>query len=413
MDKTRAPARSASLKHERVLNVIRRRIENGQYSTGMLLPTGSQLSKALRVGKQTVVRALGELAREGIIVRRRGDGTYVADRQRPPLLPGKTLRIGLLWNRSILPERLYTSFQGAITRGILETWGIDAVLPVWSKTSEREPTRVTWTSAECAATVEVLGESLLSRTRYPDLQAVKAARFDALITLSIIREEWLQELLALKLPTVIVDFPSNRIAPQADSVFVDGQAAYREAIFEMAAQGLKKIHFLGAKLVVPAPSPEMTPEAVRAFQAGKHQVDPDSYLRLGAWHSAMTECGLEAPDSHAHFEFYQREAQFAERLLALPPDRQPDGFVCHDHRQAEALCREWAKRGKKILAAGATDTPVAGSAWPILIDGLEVGHAAANLLLWKLRQPERAAMRLGVAMSLGAKQPTAVSTDMR
>jgi GntR family transcriptional regulator len=56
-------------------------IESGELSPGDRLPSERGLSERLGVNRMTLRRALGLLEGQGLLVRRRGDGTYVAERK--------------------------------------------------------------------------------------------------------------------------------------------------------------------------------------------------------------------------------------------------------------------------------------------------------------------------------------------
>jgi len=66
-------------------------IESGELSPGDRLPSERELSEALDVNRMTLRQALGLLETQGLLVRRRGDGTYVArpkiERQASRLVP--------------------------------------------------------------------------------------------------------------------------------------------------------------------------------------------------------------------------------------------------------------------------------------------------------------------------------------
>lgn len=388
------------LKHERITRLLRRHIAMGIYPVGSRLPCETELPRQLRAGRQTVVRALNVLVHEGLLIRRRGDGTYVAHREHPPLLPGRHLKVGLVWPRSIYPQNIQETFWGDMTRGLLAAWGIDPVPTEAKKVGQREATRVVWAAPARGVTMTAVGEARYSHERHPPLRAIQEAGFDGLASLSVIEGDWLEELLALGLPTVLVDFPNERFASRADQVYADPQLAYRAAVREMVARGAQNIHFVGATMVVAPPRPDMTHAEVVAFQRGKARIDPDTFVRLGAWRAAMEEAGLPAGDDRMHFDRPGEWEDLLEKALGKPADQRPQGFVCHNRSQAEHLMGMFAARGLPVLGAGAASQHRNGRAWNLIADGEALGRTAAELLLWKIKHPERLPLRVGVPMLL-------------
>jgi GntR family transcriptional regulator len=76
-------------KYAQIVNAIQRRIGDGTYPPGALLPSETQLVREFAVSRPTVVRALEVLRSQGWIDREHGRGSYVrnravlADRTRP------------------------------------------------------------------------------------------------------------------------------------------------------------------------------------------------------------------------------------------------------------------------------------------------------------------------------------------
>src|ERR1700747_1504683 len=64
--------------YKRIQNVIRRRIETGKLTPGDVVDSERELAKVHKVSLLAARQALADLAREGIVERRRGAGTYVA-----------------------------------------------------------------------------------------------------------------------------------------------------------------------------------------------------------------------------------------------------------------------------------------------------------------------------------------------
>ena len=59
--------------------LIRQQISAGILPVGELLPSEAEICRALDVSRNTVRQAVGELEAEGLVVRMRGKGTFVAD----------------------------------------------------------------------------------------------------------------------------------------------------------------------------------------------------------------------------------------------------------------------------------------------------------------------------------------------
>src|SRR6204780_3885846 len=64
--------------YKRIQSVIRRRIEPGQLSPGDAVASERELAKMHKVSLMTARHALADLAREGMVERRHGSGTFVA-----------------------------------------------------------------------------------------------------------------------------------------------------------------------------------------------------------------------------------------------------------------------------------------------------------------------------------------------
>lgn len=385
-------------KHARVLEHLRRLLKGTAYPAGSRLPTELELARSLQVNALTVSRALRELVAEGLIVRRRGSGTYVADRQAPPLLAGRHLRVGLLWPVSVRPERLVQSWWGALTRGVLEAWNLTDVAPSWSVPAAAAFTRAVWDAPASGLTLEALGEALPVHPRHPPLEAVRAGRFDALITVNVVEPAYLESLLELKLPTVLLDFDDARCAGRADQVCVDPLDGYRAAVQAFAAQGLQRIHYVGGVLGAPAPSETLSGAALNAFVRTHTRVEPDSVRRQHAYRVAMDELNLPVREDWIHrLDVGAREAANLAQSWAQQPDTErPEALLCFNLDQAEALQQACADHGLSLEAAGVAERLPRGAAHAIRIDGVELGRIGAALALARLQQPHRPTVRVGV-----------------
>jgi GntR family transcriptional regulator len=74
-----SPAADGAL-YQQIVDGIKREIADGRLQPGAALPSFRQFAEDLLVSVITVKRAYEELEREGIIFRRQGLGTFVAER---------------------------------------------------------------------------------------------------------------------------------------------------------------------------------------------------------------------------------------------------------------------------------------------------------------------------------------------
>ena len=69
--------------YRQIVNQVKYLIASGQLDTGEEMPPIRTLAEQLLVTPNTVVKAYGELESEGLVFKRRGAGTYVADFKSP------------------------------------------------------------------------------------------------------------------------------------------------------------------------------------------------------------------------------------------------------------------------------------------------------------------------------------------
>lgn len=65
--------------YAQLVGIIKRHISSGTLAVGQLLPSEAELCRVLDISRNTVRQAIGELEEEGLVVRKRGKGTFVAD----------------------------------------------------------------------------------------------------------------------------------------------------------------------------------------------------------------------------------------------------------------------------------------------------------------------------------------------
>lgn len=76
-----SPAADGAL-YQQIVDRLKREVSEGRLKSGAALPSFRQLAEDLLVSVITVKRAYEELEREGIIFRRQGLGTFVAEQGR-------------------------------------------------------------------------------------------------------------------------------------------------------------------------------------------------------------------------------------------------------------------------------------------------------------------------------------------
>lgn len=65
--------------YAQLVGIIKRNISTGTLAVGDLLPSEAELCRWMNISRNTVRQAIGELEDEGLVVRKRGRGTFVAD----------------------------------------------------------------------------------------------------------------------------------------------------------------------------------------------------------------------------------------------------------------------------------------------------------------------------------------------
>lgn len=393
---------SSSSKHKSIQNIIKQRILNGTYPRGMRLPADSEFYKEFNVNRHTVIRALTELSRQGLIIRKHGSGTYIADALNKPLIKGRTLRLGIFWHDWVTEHGLSNSMSGSITRTVLKEWGIGSVSPDFKTQGQRSPTHAVWSQPERGISVECIGVSSNSSTRHPPLDSICNTNWDGIMTVSIIEEEWLEKVLNLGIPTVLVDFPRATFDKYADQVYFDSHAGYNKAVHYFAKEGYKRIHFVGREMWVPAPSEDMSPSEWKKYKQGKGRAEPDSLLRLSSFRHAMDELRVSVPDTWIHFEKLmdpKSQKSLQDHLLGLPAKERPQAVVCHQAEDAEILIDAFHAQGIKLEGAGASSEPYTGAAIPIYANPQELGIAAADLLISRIKKPDRPFLNVGIRMN--------------
>lgn len=65
--------------YSQLVSIVKRNISAGTLATGDLLPSEAELCKSFDISRSTVRQAIGALESEGLVVRKQGRGTFVAE----------------------------------------------------------------------------------------------------------------------------------------------------------------------------------------------------------------------------------------------------------------------------------------------------------------------------------------------
>src|SRR5216684_1929555 len=91
-------------KYAQVIEELQRRIENGEYAPGSLLPSEHQLSAEFAIARPTVVRALRVLRDNGWIETQQGKGSFVRGRPALAGLVGTSAGENLVCRRRLVRQ---------------------------------------------------------------------------------------------------------------------------------------------------------------------------------------------------------------------------------------------------------------------------------------------------------------------
>jgi len=68
--------------YHQLAEIILARIRSGEYSAGSKIPSENSLAAEYRIGRPTARQAIEQLVRKGLLIRRRGSGTFVRSKEK-------------------------------------------------------------------------------------------------------------------------------------------------------------------------------------------------------------------------------------------------------------------------------------------------------------------------------------------
>ncbi len=121
----------ATPKHRAIYETLRREIRAGGWKTGDRLPSEAELVRRFDASRITVGRAVGDLQRVGLVVRRPGSGTYVKGLASPR---ERALSFGLL-----IPDLGETDIFEPICQGMMASPLARAHALLWGSDNAEDP----------------------------------------------------------------------------------------------------------------------------------------------------------------------------------------------------------------------------------------------------------------------------------
>ena len=332
-----------------IVEALRDEIMEGRYQK--TFPSESQLVRRFAVGRQTVIRAMGELVNEGLVERRRGSGTVVSRRIRQTLGT-----IGLIMPN--LVSSPFTAAIAAVCRDVGFSLMFKELVDVHHLATLEKRAKGAFALAMELAEAEVAGVLM---------QPVQnVAGFEQ------INREILEAFKKRRIPLVLVDhdicFPPERSG--CDVVSMDNFHAGYASGRHLVERGAKKIAFL------------------------MHEDwAPSVKERLHGLSLAVTEAGFEwRPERNVILCRPDDEKGIARAIRAF----RADAIACGNDIEVTRLLKTLGKLGvsvpDEIRVTGIDDAQHAALLSPALTtvrqDFTQIAKIAAERLIWRIRNPE-------------------------
>ena len=228
---------------------ISRYIAKRRAQRGDKLPTYAEFCTMLGFSLLTVQRAMGDLAKQGLVYRLHGKGCYVGKVSKASV--GSLRRIGLIHNAS-LSNLIDEPYLNQLLSGIL--------------------------SACAKRSIDLTILSLSKDKESRELAQELTSQHDALVLIGIVNADYVRRLIKTELPLVLVDSRFTSLA--IDTVVVDNQGAVQAELDALIALGHRRIAYVGAR----------TPDPL----TGKLIESSDDVERREAYVAGMTGSGLAA-----------------------------------------------------------------------------------------------------------------------
>ncbi len=274
------------------------------------LPSERTLAERRKISVPTLRKALSVLAKEGLVTRRHGKGTFIreprlkvvrsaASKSKKGAGRPRTLTVGVIGQEASASPGTSSGMYSDIYRGLLD-----------------EASR-----QDLGLSFSVYGADEATLTRFTQL--IEAGRVQACILMAITDPAVQRRIANLGCPCVLVDhWPEKGLA--MDSVNVDSEADTREAVRILSHLQHRTIVFMDRK------NPKLNPERRKGFEIGLR----DAGLKLDS--KLVVNVSSKAAEIERTFC----------RLMARKP--QPTAIMVHDVGIALAIMRAAEARGIRV-----------------------------------------------------------------
>ncbi|HYF50930.1 MAG TPA: GntR family transcriptional regulator [Planctomycetota bacterium] len=290
--------------YEQLYQGMKRSIQGGVLSPGTALPSERQIVDEFQITRPTLRKALENLERDGLIVRRHGVGTFVCNASQ--------------WRSEKSISRI-----GVLTWEQLGGYGKEIFGYVCSEA--------------VAAGLQVKTLTGTGKAGIPDLaQQITRESLDGLIATPTNNRRHLQQLAAVALPKVILE-----VAPQMDGldhVVIDCIRGVYEGVRELIRLGHREIMYIGG--LIGDYSERDTPGIVMPA--------PDSEVRFGAYRRALADGGIAFRPEWFHELPYTPELWYEWFAKLKASGRMPTAFVVFDDMLAEHVFEACEQHGLKV-----------------------------------------------------------------
>ncbi|WP_067929138.1 GntR family transcriptional regulator [Alicyclobacillus shizuokensis] len=369
----------------RVYDFIRERISSRELLPGQQLPTEQELSEHLQVSRITAHRALQRLAKEGLIQRFPGKGSFVAETAATEAVPSNVCTAGAAPGQSG-PGGLL----GFICPAVSDDFGLGILTSAIARAEERG-----WSMLVSFTHQSQAAEEVAIR------RAVQAGARGLLVN-PVYAEYYSDELLSLHLrqfPLVLVDKHLDKIP--IPYVSTDNRAAAYDLTKHLIELGHRKIGFISPGVTATATLEDRFVGYLAALE--DHRIPYDHTLNLS---SLPTGGGINCPQEPDVYQIIRRYLQEHPELTAvLTTEYVFAGIVCE-------LCRELHKRIPEDLSVVCFDSPQSNPFMKfthIEQQQAEIGREAVDMLLDLIQgeEPESPSLPLPGRLVVGRSSGSA------